>query len=126
MADKGQALHSFWASFGWPAYDEFTVPTGSNAPTMPYITYQAVFGSFGEPLALYASLWDRSSSWQSVTQKYKQISEDIGYSGKIIPVDGGYMWINRGSPFAQHVGDDPDNMVRRILINISVDYLTEN
>lgn len=126
MANKEQAIHSFWGSFGWAAYDEGTVPVGSDAPTLPYITYRVVSDSlYGGPIAISASLWDRSSSWAEVTQKCNQISEYIGIGGRSIPVDGGYVWIKRGAPFAQRVVDD-DDMVRRIYINISVDFLTEN
>lgn len=127
MANKEQALQTFWSSFGIPAYDESTVPTGSNAPALPYTTYQVATDSlYGGSVALSASLWDRSSSWQNITQKCSQISEYIGIGGKTIAVDGGYLWIKRGTPFAQRMADDSDDMIRRILINVSVDFLTGN
>lgn len=127
MADKEQALKSFWESFGLKAYDEGTVPTGSNAPAFPYITYNVVTDSlYGNSVAMTASVWDRSSSWQFVTEKSHQISEDIGVGGKAVRVDGGYIWIKRGTPFAQRMADDSDDMVRRIYMNISVDFLTED
>lgn len=34
-----RVLNSFYSSFGLPAYDENSVPTGENAPAFPYITY---------------------------------------------------------------------------------------
>lgn len=124
---KEQAIQSFWASFGVPAYDENTVPSGSNSPALPYITYQVVSDSFyGGSVALTASVWDRSSSWQRVTDLSRQIGEYIGVGGKVIDVDGGYAWIKRGTPFAQRMGDDIDNSVRRIVFNVAVDFLTAN
>lgn len=127
MANKEQALQTFWSSFGIAAYDESTVPTGSNAPAFPYITYNVVTDSlYGNSVAMTASVWDRSSSWQFVTDKSHQISAEIGVGGKSISVDGGYMWIKRGTPFAQRMADDSDDMVRRIYMNISVDFLTED
>lgn len=127
MANKEQALQNFWSSFGIAAYDESTVPTGSNAPAFPYITYNVVTDSlYGNSVAMTASVWDRSSSWQFVTDKSHQISADIGVGGKSVRVDGGYIWIKRGTPFAQRMADDSDDMVRRIYMNISVDFLTED
>lgn len=127
MANKEQALQTFWSSFGIPAYDESTVPTGSNAPAFPYITYNVVTDSlYGNSVAMTASVWDRSSSWQFVTEKSHQIGADIGVGGKSISVDGGYIWIKRGTPFSQRMADDSDDMVRRIYMNISVDFLTED
>lgn len=123
--DKGQALQSFWQSFSVPAYDESTVPTGANAPELPYITYQAVFDSLGNPVSMTASVWDRSSSWQSVSELTKRISEYIGF-GRVIEIDGGFLWIKRGTPFAQRMGDEIDNSVRRMVINIAAEYLTAN
>lgn len=126
MANKEQALQDFWSSFGVPAYDESTVPTGLNAPAFPYITYNVMTDSlYGNPVAMSASIWDRSSSWQFVTEKSHQIGAVIGTGGKSIRVDGGYIWIKRGTPFAFRMSDN-DDMVRRIYMNISVDFLTEN
>ena len=38
--------------------------------------------------------------------------------------DGGAIWIKRGEPFAQNMGDQNDDMIRRKIINLSVEYLT--
>ena len=70
---KEQALTKFWESFGLTAYDENSVPSGENKPTYPYITYNVVTGSFGSNLALTASLWYKSSSWEAITNKADEI-----------------------------------------------------
>ena len=38
--------------------------------------------------------------------------------------DSGAIWIKRGEPFAQNMGDQNDDMIRRKIINLSVEYLT--
>lgn len=122
--DKEQGLHSFWSGFGIPAYDERTVPTGKDAPEMPYITYEIVTDNINHPVAITGSLWYRSTSWQHITEKQHEIENEIGYGGKIIALDRGYLWITRGAPFAQRMSDDTDDSVRRIIINLMVEYLT--
>lgn len=122
--DKEQALYSFWSGFNLPAFDERTVPTGKDSPVMPYITYETSTDNIGEQVALTASIWYRSTSWVQVTNKLHEIEECIGYGGKIIKIDNGYLYITRGRPFAQRMSDDTDGSVRRIIVNIMVEYLT--
>lgn len=124
MANKEQTLHLFWSSFGLAAYDESTVPTGSNAPDFPYITYNVVTDSIGTPVALTASVWYRSSSWAGVTEKAESIGKEIGLGGKLIPYDGGALWLKRGTPFSQRMSDDSDDMVRRIYLNIEAEFIS--
>lgn len=122
--DKEQAIHSFWSSFGLTAYDEQTVPTGTDAPKPPYITYEVATDNIGESVALTASIWYRGSSWTQITAKAREIEEYIGYGGRTIKIDKGYLWITRGRPFTQRMSDDTDSSIRRIIINIMVEYLT--
>ncbi len=117
---KERAYHAFWNSFGWPAYDENTVPDDAQ---LPRLTYDVAVAEFGEPVALSVSVWDRSTSWSSVTQKASMIYLRVGLGGKIIPYDDGYIWIKRGQPFFQRMNDENDS-IRRIYINLEVEYLT--
>lgn len=121
--DKFQALQSFWSSFGIPAYDENTVPSGDDRPSYPYITYDAVVGNLGDFAAMSASLWDYGTSWSAITTKLEDVTSKIGRGGYLIKFDDGAIWIKRGSPFAQRMADDND-MVRRILINVSAEYIS--
>lgn len=121
--DKFQAIASFWESFEIPAYDENTVPTGDNRPSFPYITYDASVSNLGYPVAMSGSIWYYGTSWAMITAKMTEIQSEIGMGGKIIPCDGGALWIKQGSPFAQRMSD-PNDMVRRILINIEAEFLT--
>lgn len=123
---KASALYNFWASFGLPAYDEASVPTGEDAPAFPYITYEVITDSIGSNIALNGSIWYRSTSWVSANAKAQEIAEYLGRGGKILPLDDGAVWLRRGSPFAQSMGDDKDNMIKRKNINITAEFLTAN
>lgn len=118
--DKGQAIQSFWSGFGLTAYDENTVPDDA---TMPYITYSSSTDSLDNPVTMYGSLWYRSSSWAEISQKKDQISEYIS-SMQPIRIDGGYVWIMKGTPFAQRMSDPSDDLIRRMYININAEFLT--
>lgn len=123
LPDKAQALYQFWSSFGLDAYDESSVPTGSNAPKFPYVTYSVVTDNLGNEVGLTASLWYRSSSWAAISQKAEEIARRLENLPPIA-IDGGYMWLKRGSPFAQRMSDPNDDMIRRIYINITAEFLT--
>lgn len=118
--DKLQALHSFWASFGWPAYDENSVPAGVE---VPYITHESSADDFGYPVAMTASLWARATSWIAITAKEKEIAARISRGGVIILYDGGAFIIRRGSPWAQRMSEGGGNDIRRVVLNIEVEFL---
>ena len=121
--DKAQALHSFWSSFDLLAIDELSSYDESMDLPSNYITYEVITSNIGESVALTASLWYNSTSWAAISQKADEIAQYIGYGGRLLVVDGGYLWIKLGSPFAQRMAVEQDN-IRRIVINISVDFLT--
>lgn len=121
---KAAAMHSFWASFGLLAYEENAVPSGDDAPDFPYITYELITDAFGGETTMTASVWYRSSSWLEANAKAEQIGDSIGYAGKVINADGGYIWIMRGSPFARSMGDDNDALIKRKIINITAAFYT--
>lgn len=122
--NKAQAIHEFWSSFSLKAIDEMSAYDTRMELPDKYITYEVQTANIGEPVALTASLWYRSTSWADISQKADEIAAYIGYGGRVIPVDGGYLWIKLGSPFAQRMAVDHDSSIRRIYINITVDFLT--
>ena len=118
---KAAAIYQFWSSFGLTAYEENTVPTDA---AFPYITYQLVTESFDREIPLTASLWYRSESWTGINAKTEEISQTISRGGKIIPCDGGVIWLKRGQPFAQSMGDESDDLIKRKYLNITAEYMT--
>ena len=118
---KEAAIYQFWSSFGLTAYEENTVPSDA---TFPYITYQLVTDSFDREIPLTASLWYRSESWTSINAKTEEISQKISRGGKVIACDGGAIWLKRGKPFAQNMGDENDDLIKRKYINITAEFMT--
>ena len=118
---KAAAIYQFWYGFGLTAYEENTVPDEAQ---FPYITYQLVTDSFDREIPLTASLWYRSESWTAINSKTEEISQTISRGGKIIPCDGGAIWLKRGQPFAQNMGDESDNLIKRKYLNITAEFIT--
>lgn len=117
--DKLQAIHSFWSSFGWPAYEETSVP--DNAP-LPYITHESAVSFFDQPVAQTASLWVRATGWTAITEKEKEIADTITRGGVYVTYDGGALIIKRASPWAQRMSVEADDNVRRIILNYEVEF----
>ena len=118
---KAAAIYQFWSSFGLTAYEENTVTTEA---AFPYITYQLVTDSFDREIQLTASIWYRSESWTGINAKAEEISQKISRGGKIIPCDGGAIWLKRGQPFAQSIGDESDDLIKRKYLNITAEFMT--
>ena len=118
---KAAAIYQFWSGFGLTAYEENTVPTDA---TFPYITYQLVTDSFDREIPLTASLWYRSESWTAINAKTEEISQEISRGGKVISCDDGAIWLKRGQPFAQNMGDESDDLIKRKYLNITADFMT--
>ena len=118
---KAAAIYQFWSSFGLTAYEENTVPDDA---TFPYITYQLVTDSFDREVPVTASLWYRSESWTAINAKTEEISQEISRGGKILSCDGGAIWLKRGQPFAQNMGDESDDLIKRKYLNITAEFMT--
>lgn len=113
-----QAIHEFWGSFGVPAYNEYSVP---DTAELPYIVHSNGSDIFGNEIPLVGEIFDESISWRKVTEIKDKVSKLLGWGGAVIKTDNGYIWIKRGSPFAQQMGDE-DKSLKRIVINITVEF----
>ena len=131
--DKAQALHDFWSSFGIPAFDESTVPEKIWDEELqkevelkpPYITYAVAEGSLDGIILLSASVWYHGYGWSEISKKVSEIAEKLGSDGFYsVKVDGGYLWMTQGTPFAQRMSDPEDDMIRRYILTINAEYLT--
>lgn len=119
--DKVQALVQFWNSFGIPAYDENSVPDKAE---LPYITFNVTTDNINNVVNLYGNIWYKSTKWMEPELKALQIAKYIGYGHRSIKFDDGILYITRGTPFSQRMAD-PDDQIKRIYINIQVEFLTE-
>ena len=126
---KAGAIHQFWNSFGLNAYEENVVydidENGKEVePKFPYIVYQLVTDSLDNDVQMSASIWYRGSSWVEANAKAEEISQTIGRGGKILNCDNGRIWLKRGTPFSQNMGDDTDNLIKRKYLNITAEFFT--
>lgn len=129
--NKSQALNKFWNSFGLPAYDENSVPeyvydkNGNRVKLEPpYITYSDVTDSLDREVALTASIWNRSTSWAFISEKADEIARVLGKYGHLsLPIDGGYLYMYKGSPFTNKMSDE-DKTIKRIILNVTAEFLT--
>lgn len=121
---KAAAIHQFWSGFGLKAYEQNLVPTGDDAPSFPYITYSFSSDDFENEVALTGSLWYRTTSLTAGNAKVEEISEYIG-EYVLTDIDGGKVKIKKGSPFSpDRMTDESDTMIKRIIINITVEFMT--
>lgn len=122
--NKDAAIQDFFSSFGLTAYPASSVPTsGDDMPSFPYLTYTASTDSDLSRMQISASVWYRSTSWAEINRKVRQISQEVG-GGIVIECDEGGIIVRKGTPFAQPLGDDADNMVKRKILNFEFLYAT--
>lgn len=117
---REKVINAFWSGFGLKAYDETTVP---DMEPFPYITHEGALDTFGNEVAQTASVWDRSTSWSGVYDVLTLVERALPKGGVIVPYDGGAVLIRRGDPWAQRMADSTDDMVRRLLLNYTVEYI---
>ena len=132
--NKEQAYNAFWSGFGVLAFEENSMPddkaidelikAGIAQAKYPYITYQVIVDDLDHPVFPTASIYDRSTSWQRADELANAISERI-QNTETIRLDDGRMFITKGSPFAQHQLENGDLNIRRIILNLGVEFFTE-
>lgn len=126
--NKMQALDAFWSSFGWDALEEnvfYDKRSRGVEIDFPLITYSVSLDNIGNPVDMNASLWDRHSSWKTVFEKSEEIAEAITKMyPPAIKLDKGRLYIYKGRPFGQMMGDPDDEYIRRLYLNITAEYLT--
>lgn len=123
---KNAAIHSFFSSFGLPAFPSASVPTsGDEKPDFPYLTYSVPTSSDMDVVQCDASLWYRTESWTGINAKTEEISQLVG-KAYLLECDGGGIIVRKGQPFAQPMGDDTDNMIKRKNLTFELTFGTTN
>lgn len=132
--NKQQAYYDFWSRFGVLAFEENAVPddetiqqlieAGDVEEKYPMITYQVITDDLDGQIIPTASLWDRNTSWQRLDELSNRIAEYITKM-PTIKLDDGRMYLFKASQFAQHMGDEGDNTIKRVVLNLGVEFLTE-
>jgi hypothetical protein len=132
--NKEQAYSEFWSGFGVLAWEENSMPDDETIQSLidagvaeakyPYIAYQVIVDDLGHPVFPTASIYDRSTSWKRVDELANVISERIK-NMNTIKLDNGRMFITKGSPFMQHQMESEDMNIRRVILNLGVEFFTE-
>ncbi len=121
---KEAALKSFFGGFSIPAYPTSAVPRDV---VFPYLTYEAVTAAWGdESVGLTVNIWYYTTDESAPNAKARELAEAIGLGGKVIPCDGGAIWLRRGSPWCQNIADESDENIKRRYVNVTAEYLTLN
>ena len=118
---KGAALQRFFSGF-MTAYASNAVPEDA---ILPYLTYDAVFDACAA-VSITVNLWFRTTSEAVPNEMAQKISDAIGPGGTLLPIDGGSIWLKRGSPFCQALADDTDKNLKRRYINVTAEFLCLN
>lgn len=120
---KDFVIQDFFERF-MPAYAASSVPSDV---LFPYLTYEYVADNWeGGEVGLTVNLWFYTESEAVPNAKVQQISDAIGPGGTTLPCDGGFIWIKRGTPWAQSLPDDTAPGIKRRYLNISAEYMTLN
>lgn len=120
---KGAAIYQFFNQF-MNFYASASVPEDV---VFPYGTYDLVVDAWGGgEVSMTVNLWFYTESEAIPNSKALEISEAIGVGGAVLPCDGGYIWIKRGSPFVQSLRDDTAPGIKRRYLNVTAEYFTLN
>lgn len=132
--NKQQAYNAFWRSFGVLAFEENTVPDDKTIQALidaglakskyPYITYQVLIDNLDNEVFPTASIYDKSTSWETADLLSNEIMRKIT-DMNTIELDEGRMFITTGTPFAQHMDEQEDSSIRRIVLNLGVEFFTQ-
>ena len=121
---KEAALKQFFSGFGIAAYPS---TAGPNDVVFPYLTYEVITSAFDDgETGLTVNLWYFTTQESLPNAKARELSEAIGRGGIVLPCDGGYIRLIRGTPWCQSLSDETDRNIKRRYINVTARYYTEN
>lgn len=117
----GTALFTFYNGFLPRAYPNTAVPDDA---ILPYITYEVKESFFDDgEVNSTVELWYHSESEAIPNSKAAEIARAIGTGGVILPVDGGSIWLKRGTPWMIAPVDQADNLIKRRQLNVTMEFL---
>lgn len=121
---KEASLKQFFSGFGITAYPSTAVPKDVE---FPYLTYEVITSAWQDgEVGITVNLWYFTTQEGSPNAKARELSEAIGRGGRLLPCDGGYIWLKRGAPWCQNLTDATNANIKRRYINVTAEYLTEN
>lgn len=116
------AIFSLLGELDVPAYAATSVPDDAE---YPYATVEMTVGSFWDgEVPLPVSLWYYGDSESEPNAGARALAATVGSGGRVLPCDGGAVWVKRGSPFSQSMGDPTDDKVKRRYVNLTAEFIT--
>ena len=116
------AIFSLLGELGIPAYAAASVPDDAE---YPYATVEMAIGAFGDgEVPLPVSLWYYGDSESEPNAGARALATIVGLGGRVIPCDGGAVWVKRGGPFSQSMGDSTDDKIKRRYVNLTAEWIT--
>lgn len=122
MKEIAKALNTFWNQFGVPAYAEGNVP---DDVALPYIVFPIIQPNWRSQMVYQPQIWDRSSSFETITGIIDQVSNAIG-EGLELELDNnkGYVFLFRENNFAQFTpADTDDEFVHVVTLTLTIHAL---
>lgn len=119
---KYEAIYKFFSGFGLKAFPSTAVPEKEK---LPYLTYEAPTGSWGDSEAsCTVKLWYHTSSEAIPNNKAEEIGKAIGLGGVVLKCDDGAIWIKKGSPWSVPLTDPADTSNKLRQLNVQIEYNT--
>ena len=116
------AIFSLLGELGVPVYSATSVPDDAG---YPYATVGMAVGSFWDgEVPLPVSLWYYGDSESGPNAGARALATIVGPGGRVLPCDGGAVWVKRGSPFSQSMGDPADDKIKRRYVNLTAEFVT--
>lgn len=116
------AIFSLLGELGIPTYAATSVPDDAG---YPYATVEMAVGAFWDgEVPLPVSLWYRGDSEAEPNAKARELSALVGPGGRVLACDGGAVWLKRGTPLVQSMGDSADDKIKRRYVNLTAEFIT--
>jgi hypothetical protein len=112
VRNTAATLKTFFSSFGLPAYTLDSVP---DEVELPYITFPLIEPEWNEQASFYCQVWYPKRQLGDLLTKADQIVAAIG-TGKIFPMENGYVVVYPSTPLIQVMHDDHTQSVYISLI----------
>lgn len=117
--NKHKALNAWLSDFA-PAYAAGSVPEDAE---LPYITYEAAWGMFGDKAAIPVTIWCGTASEAKANEIAATIENAVGMGGDVVKCDEGSLWVTPGIPFIRSSANLGPGMKARY-VNLEIETLT--
>lgn len=122
--NKWQAQQELWEKLsGLDTYSAFTIlPEDTPFPRLTYVPFS---GNLGGTTIQTAYLWYRETGWENIAKKADEIAENVAALPPSLELDTGRFKVRLPeSNYAIPMNDPDDDLIRRIILSVEVEFLT--